>query len=51
MLNFAGEVSEATHALSVMQAIMPLANCEQQELDAFAALACEHQSRHVAHMH
>ena len=31
----------------VLQAVMPAPGCEQAELDAFAALASEHQSRQV----
>lgn len=46
-----GDVSEAAHALSVMQAVMPGLGCEQLELDGFAALACEHQSRQADHKH
>ena len=30
---------------------MPSIGCEERELDAFAALACEHQSRQVDLMH
>lgn len=33
--------------MSVLQAVMPAPGCEQVELDAFAALASEHQSRQV----